>query len=405
MLEQVARLLSKGGKIFIGDVRHLGLLRTMRAAIQLQKAQPTVTVGEVRRRVTRAVTFERELAIEPQFFHELPQYLSELSAVEVQLKRGSAPNELTRYRYDVVLHIGKRPFQQSGYDVLDWHTGGGGFEHIEAYLRAHRSSLHLTTIPNLRIAAEVAAQHAIDDGEESLRVGTVRRQLDESSLLGVDPETFWTWGETHGYDVRVAWDHSSPQYFEVELLSCVRAEATLRVVSTSKETAVPLTAYINDPLEASLKQHLIPQLRTYLRERLPEHMIPSIWVTLSEMPRTQSGKIDRRALPNPQDRPEGMGEYLGPCSEVERTLAGIWAQILRIDQVGVKDNFFELGGHSLHIMKLIARISSDLQAEVVMPEVLQCPTIEQLSPLIESRRLASIHLAGNKNTEYEEGVV
>ena len=405
VLGQAARLLADGGKIFIGDVRHLGLLRTVRAAIKLRKAQPTVTVGELRKRVTRAVSLERELAIEPQFFYELPRHLPELNAVEVQLKRGSAINELTRYCYDVVLHIGKNFVQQPGYDVLDWQAVGGSVEHIYALLEAQRASVRLTSIPNLRIAAEVAAQHLIDSSDEDLPVITIRRHLEESALLGVDPESFWRWGASHGYDVRIGWDKSSPQYFEVELLSARRDNAMSRIATMFRETAMPLAAYINDPLQARLKQHFIPQLRSYLRERLPEHMNPSVWVTLSDMPRTQNGKIDRRALPDPHTRPEVMDEYVGPCSEVERTLADIWAQVLLIDQVGVKDNFFELGGHSLHTMKLIARISSDLQAEVVMPEVLQCPTIEQLAPLVESRRLASIHLAGNNDMEYEEGVV
>jgi amino acid adenylation domain-containing protein len=104
------------------------------------------------------------------------------------------------------------------------------------------------------------------------------------------------------------------------------------------------------------RQRLIPRLREYLKERLPEYMIPAAWVTLKQLPLTPNGKVDRRALPAPESRPAEMGEYIPPRTEMERTLADIWAQILRVDQVGALDNFFELGGHSLLIVKLMERL-------------------------------------------------
>ena len=406
VLRQAVRLLANGGKIFIGDVRHLGLLRTLHSAIQLRKAQATVTVGEVRKRVNRAASLERELVVDPHFFQELPQHLPGLSAVEIQLKRGYTVNELTQYRYDVILQVGNGPSPTPRHEVLDWEAIGGSTARVEAVLKAHGSRLRIIGIPNLRIGTDLAAQHLIDTGEERLQVGTLRRQLEGILLPGVDPEIFWNWGETHGYDVRVNWDERSPQHFEVELSTRIRAaDAISREVPAAGETAKPLTRYINDPLEASLKQRLIPQLRGYLKERLPEYMTPSVWVTLNEMPRTQSGKIDRKALPDPQTRPERLDEFVAPCTEAERVLADIWAEILRIDQVGMKDNFFELGGHSLHTMKLVARISTDLKTELSMVDVLQSPTIEQLAQLVESRKPVYIGLASNEDMEDEEGVV
>src|SRR5207253_2443410 len=106
VLQEAVRLLGPGGKIFIGDVRHLGLLSMFHSAVQLSKAAATVSVGQLRKRIARAVAQDKELVIDPQFFQVLPGHLSGISAVEVQLKRGRALNELTRYRYDVVLHTG-----------------------------------------------------------------------------------------------------------------------------------------------------------------------------------------------------------------------------------------------------------------------------------------------------------
>jgi len=81
--------------------------------------------------------------------------------------------------------------------------------------------------------------------------------------------------------------------------------------------------------------------------------MPSAWMVLSQLPLTSNGKVDRRALPAPQGRPEELGEYVAPRSELEKILTEIWVQLLRIDQVGVQDDFFELGGHSLLATRVI----------------------------------------------------
>src|SRR5262249_49607572 len=104
VLQEAVRLLAPGGKIFLGDVRHLGLLAMFHSAVQLGKAAATVSVGQLRERIARAVAQEKELVIDPQFFRMLPGRVPGISSVDIQLKRGGAPNELTRYRYDVVLH-------------------------------------------------------------------------------------------------------------------------------------------------------------------------------------------------------------------------------------------------------------------------------------------------------------
>ena len=88
------------------------------------------------------------------------------------------------------------------------------------------------------------------------------------------------------------------------------------------------------------------ELREYLRQRVPEYMVPSAIVRLERLPLTGNGKVDRKALPAPEGRPEGM-EYEAPRTPVEEALAEIWAQVLRVERVGTRDDFFELGGDSI----------------------------------------------------------
>jgi amino acid adenylation domain-containing protein len=98
------------------------------------------------------------------------------------------------------------------------------------------------------------------------------------------------------------------------------------------------------------------QLREYLRQRLPQYMIPAVFVQLTALPRSRNGKIDRRALPKPDHvRPESGQAYVGPRNPIEEAIAGIWSELLRIGRVGVHDNFFELGGDSILGIQVVAR--------------------------------------------------
>ena len=99
------------------------------------------------------------------------------------------------------------------------------------------------------------------------------------------------------------------------------------------------------------------ELRDWVKERLPEYMVPVAWVEMSSLPLSPNGKVDRKNLPAPDyERPELAGEYQGARTPTEEVMAGIWAEVLRLDQVGVKDDFFALGGHSLLATQVVSRI-------------------------------------------------
>lgn len=121
-------------------------------------------------------------------------------------------------------------------------------------------------------------------------------------------------------------------------------------------------------------------LRSYLRERLPEYMVPSTFVTLERLPRTPSGKIDRRGLPAPDMAQRDMTlPYTEPSSELERRLAQIWREVLKLEKVGLDDNFFDLGGHSLLLVQVHARLREELGLELSAIDLFKYPTIGSLA--------------------------
>ena len=124
-------------------------------------------------------------------------------------------------------------------------------------------------------------------------------------------------------------------------------------------------------------------LRAALRNRLPAYMIPSTLVAVPALPLTANGKIDRRALPEPDwSRPELSGEYVAPRTAVETLLAGIWAELLEVERVGVHDSFFELGGHSLKATRLVARLRETFGVDLPLQSVFEAPTVAAMSVAI-----------------------
>src|SRR6185503_15117497 len=123
--------------------------------------------------------------------------------------------------------------------------------------------------------------------------------------------------------------------------------------------------------------------RAYLHERLPSSMVPSAYVLMEKLPRTMSGKIDRRALPHLKDR-TGRGEYVPPRTATEQIVADIWTNILGLPKVSVNDNFFELGGHSLIATQVMVRVRKTMGVELPLRALFESPTVAQLAAQIEA---------------------
>ncbi|HEX5709387.1 MAG TPA: AMP-binding protein, partial [Pyrinomonadaceae bacterium] len=146
----------------------------------------------------------------------------------------------------------------------------------------------------------------------------------------------------------------------------------------------------------------VSELRDALRETLPEYMIPSAFVSLNELPLTPNGKVDRRALPAPDwRRLETREAPLAPRDERERRLADIWAEVLGLEEVGVRDNFFDLGGHSLLAVRLLARIEEAFGVRLPLASLFQGATVERQAALVARPRrarptssLVSMHAGG-----------
>lgn len=158
-------------------------------------------------------------------------------------------------------------------------------------------------------------------------------------------------------------------------------------------------ARANGPADKYLAAYVVPSreqtptgsgLRAYLKQKLPQYMVPDAFVLLEAMPKTPNGKVDRRGMPAPQpaDFAEAH-EYLAPTDEIEKKLAEIWANVLTKEKVGIRDNFFDLGGHSLLAARLMHRIEQAMGQRLPLAALLQAPTIETLAAVLRQEGSAS----------------
>lgn len=141
-----------------------------------------------------------------------------------------------------------------------------------------------------------------------------------------------------------------------------------------------LVAYVVTRSQSEIKN----QLRSFLKQRLPDYMVPSVFVILDALPLTPNGKVDLRGLPTPdQTRSDLEANYVAPQSEVERTIATVWQEVLHLVRIGIYDNFFEIGGHSLLATQVISRLRKVFQIELSVRTLFEAPTIASFAEYCE----------------------
>ncbi len=133
------------------------------------------------------------------------------------------------------------------------------------------------------------------------------------------------------------------------------------------------------------------ELRGFLKDKLPEHMVPAVFVLLDAFPLTTNGKVNRRALPTPDDRRPELDQVFVACrTPTEELLAAIWSQVLGIERVGIYDNFFQLGGHSLLATQVVSRIREAFQVEMPLRRLFEAPTVAGLAESVDVGRGAGL---------------
>ncbi|TMR13277.1 amino acid adenylation domain-containing protein [Nonomuraea turkmeniaca] len=298
VLRGCAELLAPGGRVFVGDVRNLRLQPVFRAALGTTEAE------------------ENELLLDPDFFADLPGFAS----ADLRVKQARHHNELSRYRYDVVLHT--RPAQPAPAQVFSWGEDVPDLRVVAALLAGRTRPLRITGVPNARLAPDLDRPGA------------------------VDPEDFHALGENAGLRTYVTWSGDSDRGdLDVLFTTDTRADGLYRPGGRA--------VLVNTPAPVRDDVSLVKSLRVHAQRWLPDYMVPAAFVVLPKLPVLTSGKLDRAALPVPHLHVQAEGK---PARDArEAVLCGLFAEVLGVPGVGIDDDFFALGGDSIVAIQLVLR--------------------------------------------------
>ncbi len=249
---------------------------------------------------------------------------------------------------------------------------------VRERLAAGAPVVALEAIPNARAAAAVRANAllAADDCPET--VGAIRLRLAADGTAGVDPEDLFALEVP--YDVRLTWSGRGPDRFDVVFWHRSAPPAQAPPPADSKRMQAPWDGYTNHPAVRPAGSSLARELREAAKARLPEYMVPTTIVVLKSLPRTPNGKIDRRALPEPGAEPSpASAAPCAPHTELEKAIAAVWQELLKVERVGAHDNFFDLGANSLLMVQANSRLRTALRRELSLVELFQYPTVSALA--------------------------
>jgi amino acid adenylation domain-containing protein len=404
VIEGAAGLVRPGGHVFVGDVRSLPLLKAFHASVALHQAAPSLPAAKVYEAMQRGALAEEELVVDPGFFVALARRVPGIGRVEVSPKRGRYGNELSRFRYDVLLHVGETP-PEAEVKWLDFRKEELTLRDVHARLGDGDSAmLGITAVPNARVARYVRLVELLGSQDRPATAGELREAV--SASTGLHPEDFF---DLTNREPSESWPTVSS--VELSLLSG-RADGAFDVVLRREAPWIPgvgpiyplpeirhqekvarfpaellsprpYAHYANNPLRGVVAERAVAPLKAALAEKLPDYMVPSTFVLLDALPLTPNGKLDRRALPAPETRVTAA-ETSAPKNPVEEVLAGIWGEVLQLERVGTRDNFFDLGGHSLLATRVISRIRNAFRVSLPVRSVFEAPTVAALAERVEA---------------------
>jgi aminoglycoside N3'-acetyltransferase/SAM-dependent methyltransferase len=386
VLEGAMHAVAPGGYIFVGDVRSLPLLEAFYASAHCYQAPPSLSRVELRQRVHQAMAQEKELVIEPAFFTALRQRFPQIRHVDIRLKRGRYHNELTKFRYDVILQVGPKNAPTRETLWLDWQKERPTLSAVRQLLQEHAPEMvGLRRVPSARVQADLKMVEWLASDEGPATVGELRERLQLIQGEGVEPEELWALCDAVPYAVGISWSEAGADgCFDVAFRRRTVAEAAwangVDDFSGKMVQPKPWSAYANNPLQGQAAHELVPQLRDLVQQKLPKYMMPSAFVLLDVLPLTPNGKVDRQALPAPDHaRPELESSFVAPHDAFERQLTQMWEDLLGVTPIGVHDDFFELGGHSLLAVQLFAHIEVQMGIRLPLTTLFERPTVAHLA--------------------------
>jgi len=372
--------------IFLGDIRNYDHLIQFYAYRNYYRQENNVL--DWKRLTLKHVNEEPELCLSPAFFKWYASQNPYIRGVEIQLKKDSDLNEMNMFRYDVILY--PRTPTHFRHDLLWKDLYNQKFTLTSVRLEVlNNQCLAFKNIRNKRLEKSFILENLLSNEliDDSI---TISKEDFETGYISFDPEQFFKLGEELRKKTVVTWSLEHKECFDVAFLpqDSIFSE---NICELDNEVGVETISEIfcNQPYSPLNNKKITEKISTYIKDRLPSHMLPTQIQTLNRMPQTQSGKMDQQKLYKIiAENFEINNVVLNQNQDAFCRLKSIFAKTLslNIELLYENSNFFSLGGHSLLVIKLIETIKNELGVSLTIKDVLDFPVIKDLFELIERKQ-------------------
>ncbi len=402
VIDKSINALEKGGVLFLGDIRNYNLFELFHTSITLFQEDECIEVDKLKQKIGKSMEQETELLVSPEYFHYMKMHNSRISHVDIRYKKGEAHNELTKFRYDVLLHI-EKSITKENITEISFDKNDFDVSKIPSILNNDAPDiLYVTGVINSRIEKDYYEMLHLDDMNNSELFNTSIKHIEDKIIDSIEFEKV----NPSGYIVELLWTgNGREQLYDVVYIKEKLVKGKYHGIIPNRDLEITIddsvSNYANNPLITTSDGVVLYKIKETLKKLLPDYMIPSYFLHLDEIPLTLNGKIDRKSLPEINGSYTSSVEFVAPRNATEQTLVKIWHEILGFDKIGVLDNFFELGGHSLKATRVVSQIMKELEVDITLRDIFEFQTVEALSDLIEkANKKAYIQIEVAPEQEY-----
>jgi SAM-dependent methyltransferase len=287
VLKNALRLVRDGGEVFIGDGRSLPLLPAFGASVELFQAADHIEAAELRDAVSRRLRNTPELVLSPAWFADLLQRIPGKVRVEIGLRRGRADNEMTRYRYNTVLHAGADPGTAHDIPFEEWSDSTGAVDQIRSMARDRKHAFGISRVPNARIEKDLLALEILRSADGSRTAASIRSEVEQAPARGVHPQDLFDLEAMHpGMQVRLSWAAARCDGSYDALI--VPADSGERDIAVRWPEPDPssLVCFANAPGRAKVRGDLVEELLAHCRQTAGTPSVPDRIALVDAIPST-----------------------------------------------------------------------------------------------------------------------
>lgn len=365
------------GYIVIGDVRSFELAPCLYA----EAAEAQLPIGIEKKMVNDWIELniiqENELILSHLFFFALQTQFSSITHIEVRPHQGQLCDELNLYRYDVILAINKQPTLKPS----EFHVVNGmrfSLKTLKMFLNStQQRTLYIKNLIHQTLLAKIKSlpHKAVE----------VIFPADEMQLEGIALNEIERICQQLGLSYELCMNHESPIYFDLIITpSPMSLYPQLREISPNQDTY----QWVSSPIKNQIKHEIRTDIESILCKKLPEYMHPTEFIFIENIPLTQQGKINEKALPAPAilfSLKTRLKTYVAAKTETEQKMIKAFESILKIRGIGRFDHFFDLGGHSLLVVRLMLFFQEKFGIQISINAIMKHPTVMALADYIDNQ--------------------